>query len=145
MRLFPILAAIVVMVLIYLFVFERDRFGAPDTAAAATPDSNAETGAETDAETGAALPGVIVTRSVARQIDSAVVLRAFLAHVPIGCSANEIDQPCVSSQWPLWRCDWAPVDTSLGMTAYVSAPLEAAYHERVASDGRVFDMEPYLE
>lgn len=75
MRLFPILAAIVVMVLIYLFVFERDRFGAPDTAAAATPDSSAETGAETDAETGAALPGVIVTRSVARQIDSAVVLR----------------------------------------------------------------------
>ena len=75
MRLFPILAAIVVMVLIYLFVFERDRFGAPDTAAAATPDSNAETGAEPDAETGAALPGVIVTRSVARQIDSAVVLR----------------------------------------------------------------------
>ncbi|WP_339855219.1 efflux RND transporter periplasmic adaptor subunit [Roseovarius nubinhibens] len=75
MRLFPILAAIVVMVLIYLFVFERDRFGAPDTAAAATPDSNAETGAEPDAEAGAALPGVIVTRSVARQIDSAVVLR----------------------------------------------------------------------
>lgn len=71
MRLFPILAAIVVMVLIYLFVFERDRFGAPDTAAAATPD----TSAQTDAETGAALPGVIVTRSVARQIDSAVVLR----------------------------------------------------------------------
>lgn len=47
MRLFPILAAIVVMVLIYLFVFERDRFGAPDTAAAATPDSNAATDAET--------------------------------------------------------------------------------------------------
>ena len=74
-----------------------------------------------------------------------MVLRAFLFNVPLGCSGNEIDEPCVSSQWPLWRCAWDPVDTSPGMTRYVSEPLDAAYYERVASDGSVFDMEPYLE
>lgn len=66
MRLFPILAAIVVTALIYVFVFERDRFGPADNVPAA---------AEAQENSAAGLPGVVVQRSVARTIDSAVVLR----------------------------------------------------------------------
>lgn len=69
MRLFPILAAIVVSALIYLFVFERDRlFPAPSE----TPETGAAsaTGPEADKPV-----GVVAIRSAARSVDSAVILR----------------------------------------------------------------------
>jgi multidrug efflux system membrane fusion protein len=78
MRIVPILAAVLVSVLIYAFVFERDRIAAvfPDT-----PQDQAEAGTSDDTEdpdTGSRARGpmrVIVQRSSAREVDSAVTLR----------------------------------------------------------------------
>src|SRR6056297_427396 len=74
MRLFPIIAAVAVMALIYGFVFERDRIAA--LLGADEPDQVAAT-----QETGPEAPpdfervGVVAIKSQAREIDSAVVLR----------------------------------------------------------------------
>ncbi|QIE44954.1 HlyD family efflux transporter periplasmic adaptor subunit [Pseudohalocynthiibacter aestuariivivens] len=86
MRLLPIISAIAVSVLIYGFVFERERFMA--TLAPAPVDTHVEDEAsdevpaaqETTADTVAAAQpnapvGVVAVRSVARNIDSAVILR----------------------------------------------------------------------
>lgn len=81
MRLFPILAAILVSALIYVFLFERDRLFPPSaqTGAQASAQAGAEgagTAAEPDdaaREDGAV--GVVVLKSSARAVDSAVVLR----------------------------------------------------------------------
>ena len=77
MRLLPILAAILVSAAIYAFVFERDSVMSllsDDTGQAARetvePSGDPE---ETEATTNAV--GVVAVQSVARQIDSAVVVR----------------------------------------------------------------------
>lgn len=75
MRIVPILVAVLVSVLIYAFVFERDRIaalfpGSPqEQANASTSD---EDGAE-DQDPGPMR--VVIQRSTARQVDSAVTLR----------------------------------------------------------------------
>ncbi|WP_101068254.1 efflux RND transporter periplasmic adaptor subunit [Roseovarius salinarum] len=78
MRLFPILAAIVVSGLIYIFVFERDRLTemlADATGGTETARQGAATAAdETPAEDSGPV-GVVAVHSTARQFDSAVVLR----------------------------------------------------------------------
>ena len=76
MRLFPILAAIVVSTLVYLFVFQRDTLTG-DPAAATAGAEDAAMAADTDpAASGTEGEiGVVAIRSVARTIDSAVVLR----------------------------------------------------------------------
>src|SRR6056297_1563145 len=74
MRLFPIIAAVAVMALIYGFVFERERI-------AALMGSEEPTQAGASDETGPEAPpeyesvGVVAIKSQAREIDSAVVLR----------------------------------------------------------------------
>lgn len=73
MRLFPILAAILVSALIYVFLFERDRLFPADAQTGAEE-------AETTGEQADALPepgavGVVVLKSTAKAVDSAVVLR----------------------------------------------------------------------
>ena len=78
MRLFPILAAIVAAILVYAFVFERDRLTAllPDSADApseATAEQPAD-GPETTQDAGGPV-GVVAVKSQARTIDSAVILR----------------------------------------------------------------------
>ncbi len=84
MRLFPILAAIAVILLIYGFVFERDRLlsvMSPDGADIAVPAGGDAAGAspepgDTAADEGAPKPiGVVAVHSTARAIDSAVILR----------------------------------------------------------------------
>lgn len=79
MRLFPVLAAILVSTLIYLFIFERDRLTAA-IAPAPGDERSAETappaGAGTETADAPAAPvGVVAIRSEARRIDSAVILR----------------------------------------------------------------------
>lgn len=78
MRLFPIFAALVVAVLVYAFVFERDRLTDMMPAAAEQQDeTTAETGTDTanSAQDAGGPIRVIAVKSVARTIDSAVVLR----------------------------------------------------------------------
>lgn len=79
MRLFPILAAIAMTALVYAFVFERDRLLAlsPTTATETGEQSSADDGSDTavDATADATAVGVVAVRSVARSIDSAVILR----------------------------------------------------------------------
>lgn len=74
MRLFPIIAAVAVMALIYGFVFERERIAAlvGDEATAQTEASD-EPGPEDTPEFESV--GVVAIKSQAREIDSAVVLR----------------------------------------------------------------------
>ncbi|MCZ0810645.1 efflux RND transporter periplasmic adaptor subunit [Roseovarius sp. EGI FJ00037] len=75
MRLFPILAAILVTGLIYVFVFERDRLtGDPsDSEQPQAAQDNVPTVG--DGDDSATVIGVIAVRSTARTIDSAVILR----------------------------------------------------------------------
>ncbi|QYX56410.1 efflux RND transporter periplasmic adaptor subunit [Roseovarius sp. SCSIO 43702] len=78
MRLFPILAAIAVSALIYVFVLERDLLtgGAADEDDATAAVSDApEVNADAPEDGSPSLPGVVVQRSTAREIDSAVILR----------------------------------------------------------------------
>lgn len=74
MRLFPILAAILVSAVIYAFIFERDRLlGAAPNAGTAQGES-----AESAPKSGAKEPkpvGVVAIHSQARSVDSAVILR----------------------------------------------------------------------
>jgi len=79
MRLFPIIAAIVVTAIVYAFVFERDRLvailtGGPETSLA---ESGAATGQDAPTQAaGTADPvRVVAVKSTARTIDSAVILR----------------------------------------------------------------------
>ena len=77
MRLVPILIAVLVSGLIYVFVFERDRLLAllpQTTAESAEP---AETGANTgeSAQSETETMRVVVQRSKAREVDSAVIVR----------------------------------------------------------------------
>lgn len=76
MRLFPILAAILVSILIYVFVFERDRLTAasPEPADTQSETAQAQSSEDTDDETGKPV-GVVAVKSTARTIDSAVILR----------------------------------------------------------------------
>ncbi|MEL6647216.1 MAG: efflux RND transporter periplasmic adaptor subunit [Pseudomonadota bacterium] len=74
MRLFPIIAAVVVMVLIYMFVFQRDQVmaelsqeDAETSQTAASPASEAEAADD--------VIGVIVVNSVARVLEQAVQVR----------------------------------------------------------------------
>jgi multidrug efflux system membrane fusion protein len=79
MRLFPIIAAIVVTALVYAFVFERDRLVAVLTGGVETQTSQtAEPPAQemADDTDGTAEPvRVVAVKSTARTIDSAVILR----------------------------------------------------------------------
>ncbi len=76
MRLFPILAAICVSALIYAFIFQRDTLlgkadaAAPETVAATETDASA-----TDSTSEETRVGVVAIKSMAREVDSAVVLR----------------------------------------------------------------------
>ncbi|MDW3116801.1 MAG: efflux RND transporter periplasmic adaptor subunit [Roseovarius pacificus] len=76
MRLFPILAAILVSILIYVFVFERDRLtgASPEPADTQSETAQAQSSEDTDDETGKPV-GVVAVQSTARTIDSAVILR----------------------------------------------------------------------
>ncbi|MBU3261230.1 efflux RND transporter periplasmic adaptor subunit [Roseovarius sp. PS-C2] len=76
MRLFPILAAILVSILIYVFVFERDRLtgASPDPADTQSETAQAQSSEDTDDKTGKPV-GVVAVQSTARTIDSAVILR----------------------------------------------------------------------
>ena len=76
MRLFPILAAILVSILIYVFVFERDRLTGASSEPADTQSetAQAQSSEDTDDETGKPV-GVVAVQSTARTIDSAVILR----------------------------------------------------------------------
>ncbi len=75
MRLIPILAAILVSALIYVFIFQRDAITGQDVAQGSSEQETA--GASTGDDTASEVDGVgvIAVRSVARAIDSAVVLR----------------------------------------------------------------------
>ena len=75
MRLFPILAAILVTGLIYVFVFERDRLtGSPSESE--QPQAAQDSAAATDESADdAPVVGVVAVKSTARGIDSAVILR----------------------------------------------------------------------
>ena len=74
MRLFPILAAIVAIGVIYAFVFERERITAVlDTGKA--PQKEVAQEAPPEAAPEFETVGVVAIRSQAREIDSAVVLR----------------------------------------------------------------------
>jgi multidrug efflux system membrane fusion protein len=77
MRIFSILAALAVSTALYLFIFERPKLtemtGGTDTEATVDTAESASLGAAP--EDSAALVKVVVQRSEARQIDSAVVLR----------------------------------------------------------------------
>ncbi len=78
MRIFPILAAILVTGLIYVFIFERDRFlvTAPNSERNASAEARDTSGPTAESTAGTAHSvGVIAVHSVARQIDSAVILR----------------------------------------------------------------------
>ena len=76
MRLFPILAAIAVSALIYVFVLERDWLtGGAAAEVDAASATDVETVAEEAAENTAEVIGVVVRKSSARVIDSAVILR----------------------------------------------------------------------
>jgi multidrug efflux system membrane fusion protein len=77
MRLVPILIAVLVSGLIYVFVFERDRLLAllPQTTAESseTPETGANTGESAQSET--ETMRVVVQRSKAREVDNAVIVR----------------------------------------------------------------------
>ena len=78
MRIFPILTAIVVVAVLFLFVFERDRLlelanGAPE--AAATESAATAPVAKTDEAPGERAVPVVAMRSEASTVDGAVVLR----------------------------------------------------------------------
>ncbi|MEM7597711.1 MAG: efflux RND transporter periplasmic adaptor subunit, partial [Pseudomonadota bacterium] len=74
MRLFPIIAAVVVMALIYMFVFQRDQVTA-SAAQGDTDSSETETSAGAQADDQNGVVGVIVVNSVARVLDQAVQVR----------------------------------------------------------------------
>ncbi|WP_300031778.1 efflux RND transporter periplasmic adaptor subunit [uncultured Roseobacter sp.] len=115
MRLFSILAAVIVASILYAFIFERPalyaRLGWADAEAAEVPDKAGETPA---AET-AGLVKVVVRRSEAQQIDTAVVLRgqtqaAREVNVQSETSATVISEPLrkgaqVEAGQPLCRLD----------------------------------------
>ncbi|HAW49145.1 MAG TPA: efflux RND transporter periplasmic adaptor subunit, partial [Roseovarius sp.] len=79
MRLFPVLIALLVAAAIYTFVFERERLvamlpaGAGDAAEAEAAQETGTAGATEAGEPG--LMRVVVQRSEAREVDSAVKLR----------------------------------------------------------------------
>ncbi len=79
MRLFPVLIALLVAAAIYTFVFERERLvamlpaGAGDAAEAEAPQETGTADATEAGEPG--LMRVVVQRSEAREVDSAVKLR----------------------------------------------------------------------
>lgn len=82
MRLFPILAAVLVSALIYALVMERDRLAAllgggdtPATAAALPDEAETEDPLAETAEERAGTVGVVALKSTARTIDSAVTVR----------------------------------------------------------------------
>ncbi|WP_306115184.1 MULTISPECIES: efflux RND transporter periplasmic adaptor subunit [unclassified Roseovarius] len=75
MRLLPILVAILVSALIYVFIFQRDALTAGDAPDATVAQENADTGTANESDESADQVGVVAVRSVARAIDSAVVLR----------------------------------------------------------------------
>lgn len=76
MRIFPILAAILVSALIYVFVFERDRlFGASAPAELASDSAPTDSTAPASEEDGAKPVSVVAVKSQATGIDSAVILR----------------------------------------------------------------------
>jgi membrane fusion protein, multidrug efflux system len=83
MRLIPFLTAVLVTTFLYLAVFERDAllafargsFGGDAAAQESDAEADAGVAAQTPAAPGARKIGVVVLRSVAQTIDSAVVLR----------------------------------------------------------------------
>ncbi|WP_371226994.1 efflux RND transporter periplasmic adaptor subunit [Roseovarius sp. 2305UL8-3] len=76
MRLFPIVAAIAVMAMIYVFIFERDALTAMFARDGGAPVAETEVTPEADDPAEVDRPvGVVALKSSARPIDSAVVLR----------------------------------------------------------------------
>ena len=76
MRLFPLIIAAAVSVVLYLVVFERDRLqGAPDETAATEQPVAAEAEAASIADEAERIVSVVAMRSKAINVDSAVVLR----------------------------------------------------------------------
>lgn len=71
MRLFPVLIALLVAAVIYAFVFERERLVAMMPA----PDEPATEAAAPAGDTAEQVMRVVVQRSEAREVDSAVLLR----------------------------------------------------------------------
>lgn len=78
MRLVPFLTAILVTVGLYLLVFERDKlmaFAKAETATTAQSETATETASNTAGQTPPSAMRVVVLRSEASEIDSAVILR----------------------------------------------------------------------
>ena len=78
MRLVPFLTAILVTVGLYLLVFERDKLMAFAKAEAATTlqdETAVKTASDTTDQTASSVMRVVVQRSEASEIDSAVILR----------------------------------------------------------------------
>lgn len=75
MRLIPIITAILVTIALYLLVFERDAFLAFAKGDAAAEPVETQSEAAELVEDAPNLIGVVAVRSVAREIDSAVLLR----------------------------------------------------------------------
>lgn len=79
MRIMSILIALLVCVALYFFIFERDRLtagaGAPVVADAAEPEADAFAPPGLKEETTTKAVHVVATHSVARELDSAVLLR----------------------------------------------------------------------
>ncbi|NDW47680.1 efflux RND transporter periplasmic adaptor subunit [Ruegeria sp. PrR005] len=78
MRLVPFLTAILVTVGLYLLVFERDKlmaFAKAETATTAQSETATETASNTAGQTPPSAMRVVVLRSEANEIDSAVILR----------------------------------------------------------------------
>ncbi|MFO8125682.1 efflux RND transporter periplasmic adaptor subunit [Yoonia sp.] len=77
MKFIPVLTALIVLAGLYMVVFERDTLVGFAQSAPAENTVQSADGAVADdvAETGESLVGVVATHSVARTIDSAVILR----------------------------------------------------------------------
>jgi multidrug efflux system membrane fusion protein len=75
MRLFPILAAIVVSALVYVFIFEREALTSTLSGGETAETSEMAETTEEESDQSSTVIGVIAMHSEAQQIDSAVILR----------------------------------------------------------------------
>ena len=75
MRIFPIVAAIIASTLVYLFVFQRDTLTGGNEPAPFSSDSAATDDASQQPAEDASAVRVVAVKSIAREIDSALVIR----------------------------------------------------------------------
>ncbi|WP_120501696.1 efflux RND transporter periplasmic adaptor subunit [Roseovarius sp. EL26] len=75
MRIFPIIAAFIASVLVYLFIFQRDSLSGGAESTPATDENVVTSEPSQDAAEDANAVRVIAVKSIAREIDSALVIR----------------------------------------------------------------------